>query len=71
MSLRELAGPNSLNQIVYVILLWIIIILGLSYFYDTPLVRLEIIVATGLVMIWAVWAIRYRFEQVQRDRYKR
>lgn len=71
MSLRELAGPNSLNQIVYVILLWIIIILSLSYFYDTPLVRLEIIVATGLVMIWVVWAIRYRLEQVQRDRYKR
>jgi hypothetical protein len=66
MGVRDTLGPNSLDQVLYIVLLWIAIMIGSNYFYDSPLLRLEIIIGSGLLLIWVVWAVYYRLEQVQK-----
>ncbi len=71
MALRDILKPNSLDQVVYVILLWVFIIIGSTSFYDSPLLRLEVLLGSGILFIWVVWAVYYRLEQTQKERYRR
>lgn len=66
-----MVGPNSLDQIVYVVLIWVIFSVVVTRVYNTSIVRLEIVVGTGILLIWAIWAVHYRLEQIQQERYKR
>jgi len=68
---RDRLGPNSLDHIVYVILLWTMTIVVVTRVYDTPLLRLEIIILTGILLIWVVWGVHYRLEQVKQERFGR
>lgn len=70
MPTRDILGPASLDQIFYVVLLWTVGVVGFTQVYDSPLVRLEIVVGTGVVMIWAVWGVQYRLREIQRNRYR-
>ncbi|ELY63391.1 hypothetical protein C492_07115 [Natronococcus jeotgali DSM 18795] len=71
MSFRELLGPDSLDQIVYVILFWSLILFGSAYILDEQIIRLESIVGTGILLAWVIWAINYRLQQVQQERYEK
>lgn len=68
MAIRDVLGPNTLDQIGYVVLLWTIVVVGVTQYYNTPLLRLEIVLATGLLLIWVVWAVHYRLERARRER---
>lgn len=70
MSLQEVLGPDSLNQIVYVILLWAIIVFASTFIFDEQIVRLETVIGTVILLVWVVWGVYYRLEQVQRKRYR-
>ncbi|SIS15642.1 hypothetical protein SAMN05421752_11520 [Natronorubrum thiooxidans] len=70
MSLREVLGPDSLDQIVYVTLVWAIIVLASAYVLDDQIVRLETVIGTGILFVWIVWGVNYRLQQVQQERYK-
>lgn len=71
MAVRDILKPNSLDQVFYVVLLWTFIIIGSTSIYDSPLLRLEIIIGSGILFIWVVWAIYYRLEQAEKERYRR
>lgn len=69
MPLRDVLGPNSVDQIVYVILFWSLILFGSAYILDEQIIRLESIVGTGILLAWVIWAINYRLQQIQQERY--
>jgi len=71
MSLREVLGPDSLDQIIYVILLWAIILLVSSYILDGPIVRLESVIGTEIIFAWIIWGVNYRLQQMQQERYEK
>lgn len=71
MGIRDLLRPVSLNQILYVFLFWVVLIILSTSIYDTPLLRLEIIIGTGILLVWVVWGVYYRLEQIPKERYKR
>ena len=71
MAVRDILKPNSLDQVFYVVLLWTFIIIGSTSIYDSPLLRLEIIIGSGILFIWVVWAVYYRLEQAKKERYRR
>lgn len=71
MAIREIVAPNSFDQILYVVLLWIAITGVITQVYDSPLIRLDIGLGTGSLMIWVVWGVRYRLEQIRKERYNR
>ncbi len=71
MGIRDLLGPVSLNQILYVFLFWVVLIILSTSIYDSPLLRLEIIIGTGILLVWVVWGVYYRLEQIPKERYKR
>ena len=71
MSFRAILVPDSLNTIFYIVVVWCVLIVVVTRIYDTQLIRLEIVVGTGILFIWVVWAVRYRLEQIQQERYRR
>ncbi len=71
MALRDIVGPRSLDQILFVSLLWVVIVVGLGYVQNESIIRVEIVVGTGILLVWVVWGVRYRLEQVRKERYKR
>lgn len=54
MAIRDVVGPKSLTQIIYVGLLWLAAILGVCQLYETSLLRLELVLGTGIVLSWMV-----------------
>lgn len=70
MDLREFLAPGSIDQIVYVILLWAMSIVVVTQYYNTPLVRLEIVIGTGLILLWTVWGIYERLDTLRRERHE-
>ena len=71
MAVRDILKPNSLDQVFYVVLLWVFIIIGSTSIYDSPLLRLEIIIGSGILFLWVVWAVYYRLGQARKERYRR
>ena len=71
MSFRATLAPDSLNTVFYAVMIWCVLVVVLTRIYDTPLIRLEVVVGTGILLIWVIWAIRYRLEQIQQGRYNR
>lgn len=70
MPIRERVAPNSFDQILYIVLLWVAATIVITRFYETPLIRLDIVLGTGLIMIWVVWGIHYRLKQLPQERYR-
>lgn len=62
--------PVSNNQIVFVVLVLAGTATGSTYLLQSRLVRWEIILGTAVVLIWTVWAIKHRLEQVRQDQYR-
>lgn len=71
MASREIVAPNSFDQILYVVLLWVALTVAITRVYDSPPIRLGIGLGTGILMIWVIWGVRYRLEQFPKERYHR
>ena len=63
--------PTSAEQILLVVLAWVGPIVGLTYWLDPSIVRAEVLVTSLVVFGWAVWAIDYRLEQSEKERYQK
>jgi len=55
---------------VYVIMVWTIIVFASAYILDGPIVRLESLIGTGILLIWVIWGVNYRLQKIQQERYK-
>lgn len=70
MTVREVLRPSSAEQVLAVVLGWTLLMTSISSVYDTPLVRLEILVGSVLVLLWAAWATHELLEAAQQKRYR-
>lgn len=66
----EFIAPQSTERILLVILSWAGLTIGVSRLFDSSWVRWEILVGTAVLTGWTVWAIHYRLEQHQLERYE-
>jgi hypothetical protein len=60
-----------MEEIIAVILVWILILIVSSRLLGSRLFRWELVLGTILVAAWVIWAIQYRLEQAQQERYQR
>lgn len=63
--------PESANQILLIVLLWIGVTVAIAQIFDSPLVRWETLLGSIVVFVWAVWAVYYRLDQYQQEEYAR
>lgn len=71
MNIKMVVVPTSAEQILLVVLAWIGLNVGLAHWLDASIVRAEVLVTSVVVFGWAVWAIQYRLEQSELERYQR
>lgn len=63
MTLRETVAPSSMDQVLFVVLLWAGMNIVLSVFIQSPIFRWEVLVGTVILGLWVVWAVQYRLGQ--------
>lgn len=71
MGIKRVVAPTSAEQILLVVLVWASLNVGLAHWFDSSIVRSEVVVTSLVVFGWAAWAIHYRLEQSERMRYQR
>lgn len=71
MSLRGIIVPDSADQILLIVLLWIGVTVAIVQIFDSPLVRWETLLGSIVVFAWVAWAVYYRLDQYQQDEYAR
>lgn len=71
MAVRDILGPRSLDQIFFVFISWTIILAISNFVVEGSLLRLEVVVSSGVLLAWCVWGVYYRLEQVQKERHRR
>lgn len=71
MGLRERLAPRSGEQILLVVLLLATATAVAGQLGDLVLAHWAILFGGTIVLGWAVWAVHYRLEQAQRERYRR
>lgn len=71
MRIKRVVAPTSAEQILLVVLVWVGLNVGLAHWLDASIVRAEILVTSLIVFGWVVWAIDYRLEQSEKERYQK
>lgn len=70
MAIKDLLSPGSSDQIILVVVLWSLIALGLTQFYNTSLARFGFLIGTLIIILWIGWATFYRLKQIQQEWYR-
>lgn len=71
MGIKQVVAPTSAEQILLVVLAWIGLNVGLTYWLDASIVRAEVLITSLIVFGWAVWAIDYRLKQSEKELYQK
>lgn len=71
MGLRRIVVPESADQILLIVLLWVGVTIAIAQLFESSWVRWETLLGSVIVFAWAVWAIRYRLDQYQQEQYAR
>lgn len=71
MRLGTIVAPDSADQILLVVLLWVGVTVAIAQVFDSPWVRWETLLGSVAVFLWVAWAVYYRLEQYQQEQYAR
>jgi len=71
MDMKEKLRPSSSNQLLFVVIGWMSVAVVISRVYNTPLVRLEILLVSVIVFLWTIWGIHSLLEDQRQERYRR
>ena len=71
MDIKQVVVPTSAEQILVVVLAWVGLNVGIAHWFDASIVRAEVFVTSVVVFGWVVWAIPYRLEQTELERYQK
>lgn len=71
MGIKRVVVPTSTEQILLVVLAWVGLNVGLARWLEASIIRAEVIVTSLILFGWAVWAIQYRLEQSELERYQK
>ncbi len=71
MTTRGILRPDSFDQILYVVLIWVVLLFVSNIIFDRPVIRLEIVIGTGIVLVWVIWGVYYRLDQIREERFNR
>lgn len=71
MSFSDAVAPASMEQIIAVVVGWVILNVALSRLLDEALLRWEVLLGAIVVFGWVVWAVHYRLEEARQDRYRK
>ncbi|AHG01713.1 hypothetical protein HALLA_00045 (plasmid) [Halostagnicola larsenii XH-48] len=71
MGFQEVIAPKSMDQILFVVVLWIFSNLAITAVTDSSLLRWELLISTAGILAWVLWGVQYRLEKFQQERYER
>ena len=70
MGIKRVVAPTTTEQILLVVLTWVGLNVELAHWLNAPLLRAEILITSLVVFGWVVWAIHYRLERAEMERYQ-
>lgn len=71
MSFKDAVAPASTEQIIAVVVGWVLLNIALSRLLDGALLRWEVLLSTLVLFGWVVWAVHYRLEEARQDHYRK
>ena len=60
-----------MDQILFIVVLWIFSNLAIVAVTDSSLLRWELLISITAIFMWVVWGIQYQLDQLQQERYER